>query len=86
MDVNNVQKLSKNKEEYAQMNDISSAIMMRLPAVRLNSLRKCFETIPEGLNLIHFLESFVQNMDLRNEDMLLKSGKVLKIYVYIFSI
>lgn len=62
-----------NKLELEYSTNVSSTIMMKVPTACLVTLRNCFENEPEGLNLVQFLKAFVQNMDLENHDMLLKT-------------
>lgn len=54
--------------------NVSSTIMMKVPTLCLGTLRQCFELEPKGLTLVQFLNAFVQNMDLENDEVLLKIG------------
>lgn len=54
--------------------NVSSAIMFKVPTKALATLRETFESANGGLNLIQFLEAFVRNMDLdEDEEELLRS-------------
>ena len=64
------------KIELEYSTNVSSTIMMKVPTACLVTLRNCFENEPQGLNLVQFLHAFVQNMDLENSEMLLKTGFV----------
>lgn len=50
----------------------TAAVMLKVPASRLADLREAFEEEEDGLNIIQFLESFTNNMDLDDEKALLK--------------
>ena len=48
--------------------NVSSAIMFKIATKSLNALRGEFEKVPDGLNLIQFLEAFVKNMELEEDE------------------
>jgi hypothetical protein len=50
----------------------TAAVMLKVPASRLVDLREAFEEEENGLDIIQFLESFTNNMDLDDEKALLK--------------
>lgn len=48
--------------------NVSSAIMFKIATKSLNALRGEFDKVPEGLHLIEFLQAFVKNMELEEDE------------------
>lgn len=64
---NEIQPFKKDKV----VTNVSAAVMLKIPAHRLTSLREDYEKEKEGLNLINFLKAFIKNMDLNSQDELI---------------